>query len=412
MAVPKLRFKGFENEWFQHKIGDFFEHLATGSTPSRIDSDYFKGDIPWISSGELKSHYVSSTKEYITEKAVKDTNLKIYPPGTMFIAITGLEAKGTRNSAAINTIPMTTNQSCLAFPLNDLLNLDFLYYWYKKNGEKIGITYTQGTKQQSLTPGLVKNLDIVLPSIEEQAKIAQFFNLIELKIEHQKEKIDLLKEQKKGFMQKIFNQELRFKDEDGQAFPEWEKKPLGDLGEFGVSYSYSRSCEGEGLVQHIHYGDIHTKLPTICDKVQFPSITEQRDFEFVNDGDILFADASEDYNDLGKAILIRSLQSVKTVAGLHTHKFIPKESVYPLYLIYVTQTKGYREFIKKMGTGVSVLGISKTNLAKFDILLPSLNEQIKIGEFLFSFDQKIHSLNSQLDYLSSQKQAFMQQMFI
>lgn len=66
MNTPNLRFKGFIDSWKKCKIGDFFEHLATGSTPSRLKPEYFNGDIPWISSGELKSHYVSSTKEYIT----------------------------------------------------------------------------------------------------------------------------------------------------------------------------------------------------------------------------------------------------------------------------------------------------------------------------------------------------------
>lgn len=412
MNVPKLRFKDFDDSWSQNKIGDFFDHLATGSTPSRLKPNHFKGDIPWISSGELKSHYVSKTNEYITKEAVAETNLKVYPPGTLFIAITGLEAKGTRSSAAINTVPMTTNQSCLAFPINNLLNLDFLYFWYKKNGEEIGITFTQGTKQQSLTPSLVKNLNISVPTIKEQSLIAQFLNLIEQKIDNYQEKINLLKIQKKGFMQKIFNQELRFKDPNGKTFSVWQNYTLGTLGVFGTSYSYSRASEGQGFIQHIHYGDIHSTLPTICEDVQFPTITEQREWEFVREGDILFADASEDYKDLGKAILIKSLQSEKTVAGLHTHKFTPNELIEPLYLIYVTQTKEYREFIKKMGTGVSVLGISKTNLAKFNVLLPSLSEQKKIGEFLFSLDKKIQALITKKEFLNQQKQALMQQMFV
>lgn len=292
------------------------------------------------------------------------------------------------------------------------INGHFLSYQINGKRKKGLSTLAQGATVTHLYADAIKKLECFFPNLNEQEQIAQFIFTIEKKIKLYQEKIDLLKVQKKGFVQKIFSRELCFKDNNGQIFKEWQSHLLGSLGEFSTSYSYSRASEGNGCIQHIHYGDIHSILPTICEDVQFPTITEQREWEFVREGDILFADASEDYKDLGKAILIKSLQSEKTVAGLHTHKFIPNKSVDPLYLIYVTQTKEYREFIKKMGTGVSVLGISKTNLAKFNVPLPSLSEQKKIGEFLFSLDKKIQALSSKKELLIQQKQAFMQQMFI
>ena len=95
--------------------------------------------------------------------------------------------------------------------------------------------------------------------------------------------------------------ELRFPEFKG----EWEEKKLGDTGVFRKSYSFSRAKEGEGIYRHIHYGDIHSKLPEIVyDNNLLPQIKENKDFVKVQKGDLIFADASEDYDDLGKAITL------------------------------------------------------------------------------------------------------------
>lgn len=187
--VPNLRFKEFSGQWNFIKIGDAFKDLSAGSTPSKNIPNYFRGDIPWLTSGELKQKYIYETREYITEEAVKSANLKIYDPGTLFIAITGLEAPGTRGSCAINKVKLTTNQSCMAFKKNNIVDVEFLYYWYQLIGEYIGIKYTQGTKQQSLNNDLVSKLKLAIPSLIEQEKIASFFSLIDKKIELQTEKV-------------------------------------------------------------------------------------------------------------------------------------------------------------------------------------------------------------------------------
>src|SRR5687768_4097805 len=92
--VPKLRFKEFKGNWTRGTIGDYYQNLRTGMTPTRSRPNYFQGNIPWISSGELNYGHIEKTTESITSEAVKNTNLKIYPPNTLFIAITGLEAPG------------------------------------------------------------------------------------------------------------------------------------------------------------------------------------------------------------------------------------------------------------------------------------------------------------------------------
>ena len=159
--------------WEQRKLGDLLEDMYNGQTPSRNKCEYWNGDINWLSSGELNRGTVYSSIELITEEGQKSANLRIIPKGTFVMAITGLEAAGTRGNCALLGFDTTLNQSCMAlFPKKDLLTSEFLFQWYRKVGEEYGLNYTQGTKQQSYNAELIKILPISVPSIKEQRRIA------------------------------------------------------------------------------------------------------------------------------------------------------------------------------------------------------------------------------------------------
>ncbi|MDM8151044.1 restriction endonuclease subunit S [Priestia megaterium] len=297
----------------------------------------------------------------------------------------------------------------------DLVNLDyFTKYFQTKKGKSLLELASPGGAGRNKTLGQKEFLDleITIPNLEIQNYISSFIKLLDSKIQIQQEKVELLKQQKKELMQKIFKQEIRFKDENGEEYSEWETFELNKLGTFGKTYSYSRAVEGEGTYSYIHYGDIHSNYPTVCKDVHFPTIMEVLDYELVCENDIIFADASEDYADLGKAILVKNTLNQHVIAGLHTHKFTPNEKLDSLYFIYFTQSRHYEKFIKRMGTGVSVLGISKTNLNKLKVPLPSIEEQEKIGKTLYLLDQRIQNESNKTKLMEERKQGFMQQMFI
>ena len=212
--------------------GEVIDNQYNGQTPSRANASFWNGEINWLSSGELNRGVVSETIEKITEDGRKNANLKIVPKGTFVMAITGLEATGTRGNCAKLGIDTTMNQSCMAlFPKKKLLDSSFLFQWYRKVGEEYGLQYTQGTKQQSYNAELLKILPIVLPSVSEQVLIADFFDKIDDTIALHQRKLDLLKETKKGFLQKMFPKngakvpEIRF-----PGFTEdWEERKLQEV---------------------------------------------------------------------------------------------------------------------------------------------------------------------------------------
>ena len=189
LNVPALRFPEFSGEWNTSSIGAQFE-LYSGNTPSRMDKKQFEGTVNWITSGELKEHYIVDTKEKISDEAVKSNNLKLLPVGTFVIAIYGLEADGVRGTCSITASESTISQACMAFISKKDIANEFLYAWYKKHGNVIGIRYAQGTKQQNLSYDIIEKFNLSYPRIEEQEKLIRFISLIDERIATQNKIIE------------------------------------------------------------------------------------------------------------------------------------------------------------------------------------------------------------------------------
>ena len=201
LNVPNLRFPEFQGEWEESTIGEMFD-LYSGNTPSRLNKELFKGAVNWISSGELKEHYIYSSKEQISEEAAK--NLKLLPVGTLVIAIYGLEAEGVRGTGSITQEPSTISQACMSFIPKGVIGNEFLYSWYKKHGNVIGIRYAQGTKQQNLSYDILEKFKIAYPNTQEQEKLNRFISLIDERIATQNKIIDKLQSLIRGIRNEVF----------------------------------------------------------------------------------------------------------------------------------------------------------------------------------------------------------------
>ena len=200
LNVPHLRFPEFSGEWDYSTIGSEFE-LYSGNTPSRLDKEQFTGDVNWISSGELKEHYIYDTKEKITEEAASCNNLRLLPIGTFVIAIYGLEAEGVRGTGSVTQKKSTISQACMAFSSKGAITNEFLYFWYKKHGNLIGLKYAQGTKQQNLSYDIIGQFRISYPSITEQKKLEDFISLLDERIATQNKIIEKMESLIKGIAQ-------------------------------------------------------------------------------------------------------------------------------------------------------------------------------------------------------------------
>ena len=269
----------------------------------------------------------------------------------------------------------------------------------------------------------MRKMPILLPSFAEQTKIADFLTAVDERIGQLIQKKALLVDYKKGVMQQLFTQTIRFKDDHGNDFPDWEEKRYDAVYSFKNTNSYSRDLLSyeDGEVRNIHYGDIHTKfksnfvlknelVPFIKPEVELKQISDEC---YLRSGDLVIADASEDYNDVGKCIEVRRLDGERTLAGLHTFIARPKKgSMAPGFGGYLMQCREVRLKIMTIAQGTKVLGISKTQLCKVLLPIPSPDEQNKIADFLSAFDRKIESVATQITETQTFKRGLLQQMFV
>jgi len=202
VAIPK--------EWDLKTLDKIKNEIYAGGTPSRSKDEYFNGEIPWVKSGELNQNFISNIEEKITKKALDNSSAKIVPKNNVLVAMYG----ATAGQVGYLTQEATTNQAVLAIiPNQDLIDSMFLYYLLSKEMTRIVKQRQQGTGQQNLSKTLITDMDIFVPPLEEQKKIASILSSVDSKIQKEEEYKAKLEQLKKGLMQKLLTGEIRVNTE-------------------------------------------------------------------------------------------------------------------------------------------------------------------------------------------------------
>ena len=373
--VPHLRFPEFSGEWEMSSIGEQFE-LYSGNTPSRMNKNQFDGSINWITSGELKEHYISDTKEKISEEAAKNNSLKLLPVGTFVIAIYGLEANGVRGTCSITTRESTISQACMAFTSKMDIQNEFLYSWYKKHGNIIGIKYAQGTKQQNLSYDIIERFNISYPCMEEQKKLIRFISLIDQRIATQNKIIDKLQSLIKGI----------------------------------------RVC----CMQRVYGNNVHLSEIAQIYQPQTISSTELTEDGFLVYGANGIIGKYKDYNHETEQIcitcrgntcgMVNYTKPMSWITGnamvINTDKY--QDKVCKRYLYHYLSGYNFNSIISGSGQPQIV----RTPLEKLKITLPTISEQKQKAMILDKIQDKIDISHKILNLYIRQKQHLLRQMFI
>jgi len=201
----ELRFKD-ENgkefpKWEKKKLGEV-AIISSGGTPSRTKPEYWNGDIPWVSTSLINFNVILNAEEFITAKGLSNSSAKIYPKGTLLMAMYGQGQ--TRGKVAMLGIDATTNQACAAIiPDSNKLDTVFLFQNLASRYDEIRNISNSGG-QQNLSGELLKGISIEFPSKPEQFKIVNFFDTIDDKIERTENQIQQTQAWKKGLLQNMF----------------------------------------------------------------------------------------------------------------------------------------------------------------------------------------------------------------
>jgi type I restriction enzyme S subunit len=230
--VPELRFPEFNYEWEEKMLGDVLTILdgdRGNNYPSQSDFLEFGHTLFLNASNVTKNGFSFKQKQYITEKkSISMGNGKLVKDDVVLTTRGSIGNIAWYDEEIYREIPYARiNSGMLILRSNNKDMASFVSQFLKSiKGKRQIDRISFGSAQPQLTKKDIKLYRITFPQIKEQRKIGAFFSKLDRQIELEEEKLELLEQQRKGYMQKIFSQELRFKDENGNDYPEWKIKKL------------------------------------------------------------------------------------------------------------------------------------------------------------------------------------------
>lgn len=405
MNVPKLRFKEFSDEWQTHKLKDFFSKITEKNKSNSIHNvisnsakfglvkqiDYFSKDI--ANDNNIEGYFIIKTNDFV------------YNPRKSSEAPFGPICKYNYIEAGI------VSPLYLCFRYSQPINYNFFEYlfkspvWYKyiyQNGDS-------GARHDrvNIKDNTFFLMPISIPQSKEQQKIADFLSTVDIKIENLNATIENLEQQKKGLMQQIFSQKLRFKDENGNDYPQWKEKKLGELClKIGDGLHATPKYINNGSNYFINGNNLSNKKIIVNELTKKVSTNELSKYYIpLNNNSILISINGT----IGNLAFYNNETIIlgKSCGYINLKDDIIREFIY----YYLSQFKIQLYFYKEL-TGTTIKNLSLVSLKNTPIKLPCLEEQTKIADFLSVFDRKIDNQKSQLEHWQQIKKGLLQQMFI
>lgn len=379
---PKLRFPEFDGDWKKKKLGDFAKFSkGKGISKSEVDED---GEIECIRYGELYTVYGETIDTIKSKTNLNISNLVFSEANDIIIPASGETQLDIATASCVlrEGIALGGDLNIIKTDNNGV----FISY-YLNNSKKEDIAcLAQGSSVVHLYSSQLSKLFLNIPTVQEQTRIANFLTAIDEKLNLLKEKKTLLEEYKKGIMQQIFNQEIRFKDDNGNDYEDWEEKKLG---EFSKITTGSSNREDSNL-----------------------------------DGDFTFFDRSQDIRSSNRFLF----DAEAIIVPGEGQKFIPKyfkgkfdlhQRTYAImnfgdnngiFLYYSISFNS--NHLNSHAVGSTVKSLRLPMFESMPIKLPRVNEQIKIANFLSSIDEKIELVKIQIAETQEYKKGLLQQMFV
>lgn len=400
--VPNLRFKEFSGEWESQplsKLGTFFK--GTGLSKADLSDE----GNPCVLYGELYTKYTEVITNVKSKTNVELGNAVIGKINDVLIPSSGETAVDIATASCLQQDDVILGGDLNVFRSNQVNGI-FTSYQLNTSKKFEIAKLAQGASVVHVYNDQLKKLKLSVPTIEEQEKIASFFSLIDKKIELQTEKVEELKNYKKGIMQKIFSQELRFKDENGNEYPEWEEKKLEKIVEFFKGNGLSKSdLSGNGDIPCILYGELFTKYDEVINIVKSRCLKDQGFKSEKYDVLMPTSDVTPEGLATASCILVDDV-----CLGGDINVLRPKKYINGIFLSY--QINHFKSLIIRKVSGTTIKHIYVKDIKDIKYNIPCEKEQIKITDLLIQIDNKIKFESIKLESYNELKKGLLQQMFI
>jgi type I restriction enzyme, S subunit len=416
--TPKLRFKEFKGNWTSKKIEDITEKVNSGKTPLGGESVYVSSGVLFIrSQNVLDSHLSLDNVTYIPEDVNSSMLNSVVNPKDILLNITGASLGRSCVVPESFTIGNVNQHVCIVRldSNNDPYFLQPIFA--SKKGQNLFESLQTGSGREGLNFQSIKSISLAFPSLPEQQKIASFLSAVDEKIQQLTHKKELLEQYKKGVMQQLFSpsglgfvgledyrinadqtnpsiqksyksqyRQLRFKDENGKAYPKWEEKRLGEITTISTGAS---NRQDSGLDGKYVFFDRSQDIRTSS--------------RFLFDGEAIIV-PGEGQEFIPKYFIGKFDLHQRTYAVMNFKVSVGK---YLYYFIYQSQ----RHFTNQ-AVGSTVKSLRMPIFESMKVNLPSSGEQQKIASFLTALDAKIESVATQITHTQTFKKGLLQQMFV
>ena len=408
--VPAIRFAGFTDPWEQRKL----ENLASfggGHTPSMADaSNYVDGKILWVTSQDVKQHYIENTTTMISEKGA--ATLTLYPSDSIVIVARSGILRHTIPVAKLRK-PATVNQDIKVIQTVDSCDSSWLLQYFIASNKTLLREYGKtGTTVESIDFAKMKSTALMVPYIEEQQAIGSFFSRLDNLITLHQRKYDKLVILKKSMLEKMF-------PKDGESVPEirfagftdpWEQRKLGDV---ASSFDYglnAAATEYDGQNKYLRITDIDDETHEFSKSdltTPLADLAMSADY-LLKEGDLLFARTGAS---VGKTYLYRQFDGMVYFAGFLIRARIG-EGADPEFAYQATLTDAYKKYVAITSQRSGQPGVNAQEYADYQLMLPSKTEQQQIGMTLRSLDDLITLHQRKLELLQNIKKSLLDKMFV
>ena len=402
--VPELRFPGFEGEWEEKKVGELLE-FKNGLNKGK---EYFGSGSSIVNFKDVFNNRSLNTNNLTGKVNVNSKELKNYSveKGDVFFTRTSEVIGEIGYPSVILNDPENTVFS--GFVLRgrpksgiDLINNNFKRYVFFTNSFRKEMITKSSMTTRALTSGsAINKMKVIYPvSAKEQRKIGDFFSKLDRQIELEEQKLELLQQQKKGYMQKIFSQELRFKDENSEDYPHWENSKI----EKYLKERNERSDKGQMLSVTINSGII--KFSELDRKDN--SSKDKSNYKVVRKNDIAYNSMRMWQGASGRSNYNGIVSPAYTV-------LYPTQNTSSLFIGYKFKTHRmiHKFKINSQGLTSDTWNLKYKQLKNINIDIPVLEEQEKIGDFFKKMDILISKQKIKIEILEKEKQSFLQKMFL
>ncbi|HDU6043753.1 TPA: restriction endonuclease subunit S [Klebsiella pneumoniae subsp. pneumoniae] len=402
--VPKLRFS-FTSALSPYKLG-VLTKWSSGGTPSKDNKSYWDGDISWFTAASMKDNVLSVSPTKISDLGLANGS-RLANKNDILLLV--------RGSMLFNKIPVGVllndaafNQDVKAIKCLEKFNHRFALQWFlSKESHLLSMVTGTGIGAGKLDTSELQSLDVYLPDYEEQSKIVAFLASADEKITLLNKQYDLLCQYKKGMMQKIFSQELRFKNDSGYEFPEWEEVELKKIAskvntknrDNSVSTVLTNSAT-QGIVSQESYFEREI-------------VTESNltGYYVVRIGDFVYNPRISSTAPVGPIKMNELTQGI--MSPLYTvFRFEKGLLKFYQYFFESSVWHDYMKSVANSGARHDRMNISGADFFGLPVPQPFEEEQTKIARFLSAIDDKITAKKAELDKLKSWKRGLLQQMFV